>query len=256
MADDDMNPAQKALETAILAKGINMASLSRQLGKNASYIQQHVRYGNPPYLPEEVRVPIAKILDISEKKLRKPSFVSFANTNDVARDHVSIDTEGDSDVLSHAWRHANGVLQPGEVMERDVRGGMGIGGKAEELMIDGKPVDKPAASWVFPVSFLHSELRASEHEVDIIAVDGDSMMPTLLPGDRVMVHRAARSPSPDGVFAINDGIGVSVKRLQLVRGSDPLQIRIISDNDRHPTDIVMAADVTVIGRVICKVSRV
>lgn len=157
--------------------------------------------------------------------------------------------------LEAAGRAARRELRPGEVIERDVRGGMGIGGFADPVVIDGQIVDGVRASWTVPVPFLHTELRAREHEVDIIPVDGDSMLPTLLPGDRVMIHRGATAPSPDGIFAIDDGIGVSVKRLQLVRGSEPLMIRIMSDNAAHREDVVPADSIKVIGRVILKMSR-
>lgn len=154
-----------------------------------------------------------------------------------------------------ARRAVRKLLGPGEVVERDARGGLGTGGYATVVTADGVTVDAVSATWTFPVAFLHAELRARESDVDIIPVDGDSMIPTLLPGDRVMIQRSATRPSPDGLFAIDDGIGVSVKRLQIVRGSDPLMVRIISDNPQHSTDTVLAESLKVLGRVICKVTR-
>ncbi|SHG78867.1 Peptidase S24-like [Kaistia soli DSM 19436] len=154
-----------------------------------------------------------------------------------------------------AHRALKRKLRPGEVIERDARGGMGTGGHASVITADGVTVDAVSATWTFPVAFLHAELRAREADVDIIPVDGDSMIPTLLPGDRVMIQRSATRPSPDGLFAIDDGIGVSVKRLQIVRGSDPLMVRIISDNPQHSTDTILAESLKVLGRVICKVTR-
>jgi transcriptional regulator with XRE-family HTH domain len=165
------------------------------------------------------------------------------------------EAEPADDASDIALRAARRELRPGEVVERDVRGGMGLGGHADPLVVDGQIVDGARATWTMPVPYLHTELRAREHEVDIIPVDGDSMLPTLLPGDRVMIHRGATAPSPDGIFAIDDGIGVSVKRLQLVRGSDPLMVRIMSDNPAHRDDIVPAETIKVIGRVILKMSR-
>jgi phage repressor protein C with HTH and peptisase S24 domain len=156
---------------------------------------------------------------------------------------------------SEARRAERRELRPGEVIERDVRGGLGLGGYAGVINVDGKTVDGVQATWTMPPAFLHNDLRAREYEVDIIPVDGDSMIPTLLPGDRVMIHRGATAVSPDGIFAIDDGVGISVKRLQLVRGSDPLMIRIMSDNAAHKEDVVPAEAVKVIGRVILKMSR-
>ena len=81
------------------------------------------------------------------------------------------------------------------------------------------------------------------------------MIPTLLPGDRVMINRSQTAPSPDGLYAIFDGIGVSVKRLEVVKGSSPIRIRIKSDNPNHSTDEILATDLLVIGRVVCRVTR-
>lgn len=148
-----------------------------------------------------------------------------------------------------------GQLQPGEVPERNVIAGLGHGGQADEVMVDGEVLDGVRAIWRLPVEYLRTELRAREPEVDILAVDGDSMLPTLAPGDRVLVNRSQSAPSPDGLYAIFDGIGVSIKRLELVAGSKPLRVKIISDNPHHSTHEIQAEDLHVIGRVIMKMSR-
>lgn len=154
-----------------------------------------------------------------------------------------------------AGRAHAGKLAPGEVPERNVVAGLGIGGTAEGVLVDGQVLDGVRAVWRLPPEFLRTELRSREGEVDFIAVDGDSMIPTLLPGDRVMINRSQNAPSPDGLYAIFDGIGISVKRLEIVKGSSPLRIRIKSDNPNHGTDEISANDLHVIGRVVCRVSR-
>lgn len=146
-------------------------------------------------------------------------------------------------------------LKPGEVPERNVVAGLGQGGLADPVYIEGQVLDGVRAIWRVPEDYLRTELRARESEVDILAVDGDSMQPTLVPGDRVIVNRSQTAPSPDGLFAIFDGVGISIKRLQVIKGSNPLQIRIISDNPQHSTDTIEASDLHIIGRVICKITR-
>ena len=181
----------------------------------------------------------------------KPSLVKSFDPDAPDDDPAPADTEA-AEAARRAYRKD---LGPGEVIERDARGGAGVGSHSTAVTVDGQIVDGVSATWRFPQSFLHSELRARENDVDMIPVDGDSMIPTLLPGDRVMIQRSARAPSPDGIFAISDGIGISVKRLQIVRGSDPLQVRILSDNPMHIAETIAASDLNVIGRVIMKVTR-
>jgi hypothetical protein len=173
---------------------------------------------------------------------------------------AEIDFSSEDDILDHenlkaATRAARRELRPGEVVERDVTGGLGGAGIASEIIVEGKVVDKVRATWRLPVDYLRTELRARENDVDIIAVDGDSMTPTLLPGDRVMINRQQRRPSPDGLYAINDGLGVVVKRLEVMVGTSPLKVVVKSDNPQHGQYEQLAAEVAVIGRVICKVTR-
>lgn len=238
------------LAAALKSSGKSQSELARFLGTDRQNVSRWVN--SRVKLPVDVAERAAPFLGTTVQFLvlgHKRSLVESFDPDEP--EPATLD-----DAESIAQRAARRELRPGEVVERDVRGGMGLGGHADQIVVDGNSVDGVRASWTMPVPYLHTELRAREHEVDIIPVDGDSMLPTLLPGDRVMIHRGAVSPSPDGIFAIDDGIGVSVKRLQLVRGSDPLMVRIMSDNPAHREDLVPADAIKVIGRVILKISRV
>jgi len=242
------------LAIALKKAGKSQADLARYLGVERQNVSRWVN--GPIKFPKEAAERSADYLGTTVEFLilgKEPKRPLIASFDPDAPDPDPLPENAEA--AEAAQRAARRSLRPGEVIERDVRGGMGLGGFADQIMVDGQTVDDVRASWTVPVPFLHTELRAREHEVDIIPVDGDSMLPTLLPGDRVMIHKGALAPSPDGIFAIDDGIGVSVKRLQLVRGSEPLMIRIMSDNAAHREDIVPADAIKVIGRVILKMSR-
>lgn len=160
----------------------------------------------------------------------------------------------DRDGATAAGRFERRQLQPGEVIERNVTAGLGHGGQVPAMVVDGQVVDDVRFVWRLPPDFIRAELRANENDVDFISVEGDSMVPTLLPGDRVLVNRRHNAPG-DGLFVIHDGIGPAVKRLEVVKRSNPVRVRIKSDNPQHGTDEVLAEDLPVIGRVICKVTR-
>jgi len=141
------------------------------------------------------------------------------------------------------------------IAEVDVRGGMGGGGVAMALNHTDQhgntiSIDGIKAAWDLPSDYLRHELRVSAAQARIIEVQGDSMEPTLRPGDRVMVNLDDKRPSPPGVFALWDGMGVVVKRLQHITNSDPPRLRIISDNDRHEPEELTAEEVNIIGRVV------
>ena len=150
---------------------------------------------------------------------------------------------------------------PGAHPEIDVRAGAGLGtvGAHATLAIEaGGTVTGHAVvgEWVFPTTFTRNELHATPSAVIFMAVTGDSMTPTLLPNDRIIVDTAARAFGADGVYVIDDGDGEPrVKRLTKVLFSSPPQVVIVSDNPAHGEQTVELARIRVIGRVCGRVSR-
>ncbi len=147
------------------------------------------------------------------------------------------------------------------IPEIDVRGGMGGGGEAPiSYVADGNgghiSTDAVRGAWTLPSEYLRSELRVESGSLRIIEVQGDSMEPTLRSGDRVMINSRDKRPSPPGVFALWDGYGVVVKRLELVPNSDPATVKIISDNHNHNQYDRTVDEVNVIGRVVWFARRV
>lgn len=145
-------------------------------------------------------------------------------------------------------------FRTGAVAEIDVVGGMGGGGIALAVNYtdaNGNTYqsDDIKAFWDLPSIYL-TELRVSADNARIIEVQGDSMEPTLRPGDRVMINVADKRPSPPGVFAVWDGFGIVVKRLEPIPNSDPPTLRLISDNDRHSTYERSFDEVCIVGRVV------
>ncbi|NJR80158.1 S24 family peptidase [Sphingomonas corticis] len=89
------------------------------------------------------------------------------------------------------------------------------------------------------------DLGVAPANVSVIAVAGDSMAPTLLDGDRLLVDGADRRvPAAGGVFVIRREDALSVKRLRPAARD----LAIVSDNPAYPALVEPAAAVTVIGR--------
>lgn len=66
---------------------------------------------------------------------------------------------------------------------------------------------------------------------------GESMLPTLVPGDIILVNHAKKTG--DGVFVIRMGNALRVKRLQHLVGG---RLRISSDNPIYETEIIEPAE--------------
>lgn len=159
--------------------------------------------------------------------------------------------DGTSAVIAAAGRSRVLTAIP-EIDARAGAGGGGLAGAGVKPGGDGGTIatDDVKANWGLPEDYVRGELHVRPADAYIIEIRGDSMSPTLLPGDRTMVDTADRTPSPPGVFAIWDGFGVVAKRVEVVPNSDPVLLKIKSDNPNHDDYERTVDEVSVIGRII------
>lgn len=67
-----MQPApspRAALKRRAAERGVSLASLSAQIGRNVTYLQQYLDRGSPKRLPEDDRRHLAIALNIDEREL-------------------------------------------------------------------------------------------------------------------------------------------------------------------------------------------
>jgi phage repressor protein C with HTH and peptisase S24 domain len=98
--------------------------------------------------------------------------------------------------------------------------------------------------------WIRNELRVSPASLNLIHVRGDSMVPTLSPGDLVLVDRSDTA-IVDGVYVLRlDGM-LLIKRLQRFPAS---VVKIVSDNPAYETFEInlnkLTEEFTIIGRVV------
>lgn len=126
----------------------------------------------------------------------------------------------------------------------DVRAGAGEGVIAEDQ-------DVIEELMAFSRSWIRSELRASPTNLGLIYVSGDSMEPTLRPGDVVLVDQSQSQGGTDGVYVLRRDGHLQIKRLHWLSGK---VLRVISDNPIYQPIEVDLSQLTeefqIIGRVI------
>ena len=200
------------LERLCVERGEDFAGLSRMLGRNAAYVQQFVRRGVPKRLKEEERRKLARYFSVSESLLGGPP-------------EEPSTTAGLVSVKRHPVTVSAG---PGAVV-------------TEEL---GKPY------FAFDERWLKALTSTPPARLSIVRVEGDSMSPTLNPGDEILVDLGdCGDPLRDGIYVIRVDDSVVVKRLAL----HPMgrRVTVQSDNPAYPDwpdcDI---DDIHCIGRVI------
>jgi phage repressor protein C with HTH and peptisase S24 domain len=140
-----------------------------------------------------------------------------------------------------------------EVPELEMRTDHDGGVKTRKLRKEGRHTDPVRTEgWVFPPSFVREQLHAPAERLLVLGVSGDSMVPTLTTGDRVIIDTGHKSPTPDGLYAIRDAFeGIVVKRLQLLRSARPPRVKIISDNANHATEEVPLNELEIVGKALC-----
>lgn len=142
------------------------------------------------------------------------------------------------------------------IVELAPRGGMGAGETAitaHSREVNGvTEVDALRPDyWRFPQRFLNETLRRPASSLIVIECEGDSMKPTLSPGERVWVDTSHRIPSPDGIYALRDRFeNIVIKRVQLDESVEPPVLLIQSDNPSHQTISRTLDQVHIVGRVV------
>lgn len=106
-------------------------------------------------------------------------------------------------------------------------------------------------SLAFKNEWIHNELHVNPAHLYLIYVEGESMEPSLRPGDVILVDHSDNTARRDGIYVIRMDGALLVKRLQRLPGA---KIRVSSDNPAYTPfeiDLVKVGDgVAVIGRVV------
>ncbi len=115
--------------------------------------------------------------------------------------------------------------------------GMGGGGSGEG--------DRSVAR--LPRRLIEEELRGSPEDFELIDVRGDSNFPEFHNGDQILIDKRDRNPVQPGYFALWDGDGYVVKKVERVpqrRG----WYRIFSANTQYREYEVEETETTIMGR--------
>jgi len=104
----------------------------------------------------------------------------------------------------------------------------------------------------FKADWIRSQLYASPNDLYLIHVEGESMEPTLRPGDVILVdHREASTLPRDGIYVMRMDGTLLVKRLQRLPGGI---VNVTSDNAAYqPFTVTLGQETNeanIVGRVV------
>jgi hypothetical protein len=204
-----------ALDRLIKERGEDYARLSRLIGRNAAYIQQYIKRGVPQKLDGDDRRTLARYFGVDDDLFGEPSPGASPSAS---RDRLI------------------------PIPRLDVRASAGPGAAVDN--------EAPIHDVGFDARWLRRLVQGRTDQLSMIRVEGDSMAPTLLDGDDIIVNLADTAAAlRDGIYALRRDDVLMVKRLALNPVSRLIAIR--SDNPAYPSwPDCKPGQVNVIGRVV------
>jgi SOS-response transcriptional repressor LexA len=201
-----------ALARLIEERREDYAGLSRLIGRNAAYIQQFVKRGVPRELAERDRRTLARYFNVPDEALGGPAPFGGGGSGIVSLPRLDVQASA-----------GPGASADGET----VTGSFGFDSRWLKRLTGGRPAD-----------------------LSFITVSGDSMAPTLIDGDDILVDRGdAAERLRDGLYVLRRDEALLVKRLAVSPATRSISVR--SDNPAYPGWPDCPPDsLTIVGRVI------
>lgn len=211
------DPALNYLRHVMQAKGWTAADLARHAGVSHSTINRPLTVKDWPHA-------------ISRRTISAVERASGIDASEFIEGFVPAAASAEEGQAPDGKR-----LVP--VYDVDVSAGFGTFVEAENHV----------ANMAFDPRYLR-EFGASR-DLSIVRVKGDSMEPTLVDDDVVLVDHSKRSLDWDGLFVLRFGDALQVKRIG--RGSQRGQVTVLSDNRTLYPEREMAVDeIDVVGKVL------
>lgn len=138
------------------------------------------------------------------------------------------------------------------LVDAEVGAGLAAEGRHVVVMENGETIGALAVigMWSLPDVVVRDAIRAPLNRVHVVRCDGDSMEPRIMDGDFVFIDETRTNPRMPGIFALWEGDGTTIKRVELVPDSDPPRLRLIPENTRYSAYEREAELVKIIGRLI------
>lgn len=204
--------ARDELLRLVKERGTNLTALSRMIGRNQTYLQQYVRRGSPAWLEERDRRVLADFLGVDER---------------------SIDGSGGA---------STGRPTLLIVPRLDVQASAGPGATPG--------LEATLGHYGFDRAWLKRISGGKPENLSIVKVMGDSMSPTLVDGDDILVDRLdGGTRVREGMYVLERDDALLVKRVGL--GPAAGRLHITSDNPAYPSwPDCDAREVRMVGRVV------
>ncbi|WP_181708779.1 LexA family transcriptional regulator [Chthonobacter rhizosphaerae] len=248
---------QQRLDKVMREKGFTMKSLSLSAGLGETFVRDALKRGRKPSIDNFQKLAVA--LGVSTDYLSGTFDIADARSDLSDERSFPSDARNSFVSLDRVSNRSLAPAVPGALPEIDLRASKN-GENTRTLKINAGEEfisnHQIVQEWLLPESFLRSTLGTSSDRAFVMAVVGDSMVPTYRPGDRVIVDPSQSEFVSDAVYVISDGNSApQIKRLQRVLFSDPAQVQVISDNEVLTANVVELKRVKIVGRVVGHIAQ-
>ena len=222
---------RKKIDNLITQKGFNYRDASLKIGRKDSYLQQYVKYGYPRRLKEIDRMRLAKLLDIDDTEIMDDEVIASKTTSTQSSNLDAI-----SDIIK--------VVQTplSDLVSVDMLNNKYASSRQEFLS------DTCGRQLLSKTIFEDTDIDDIKN-VKIVKILNDIMSPTVNSGDFVWFDCAYKHPESDGLYLLQTGKNLYVKRIQISPISG--EVEITSDNEKYkPYQTNDTSSVEVLGKVI------
>jgi len=191
---------------------------------------------NPKTLAERANVGRSFVYDILNGKSTNPTSSKLAAIAEQLGVSVNYLVSGVHQVLGARQKEWNDIV---EISSIEI-----------EQTTNGKTLfstDNDRKPYYFRGEWVEKKLRARPEDLRAVFVDGDCMGSTLQNGDMLLVNITRKIPNPPGLFALFDGMGTVVKRLEMVSSA---LARVISDNSQYTPYERELSELKIVGKVV------
>lgn len=182
---------------------------------------------NPKSLSQKAKLNDTAVRDILEGRSKNPRHDTLQKIAKALGCSLG-DLTGDRPIRSPA--ELKDQFDTISIYELEVHAGSGMGTDGDTALLATQEANAIVGIHTMPAASFREAYGISSTRIRIIPVKGNSMEPTLWPGQRVMVDIEDKTPSPPGIFVVWDGLALVLKFVEVVPNSEPLKVRISSAN--------------------------
>jgi len=204
-----MDKVRKIIKDRIEELGMYYSEVSNKIGRNHSYIQQYLDRQVPKELPEKTRKALAEVLKIEESLIGGPEENNSSKSLNINHNTVDIP---EYDIFN--------VRKEDHILYR----------------------------WQFPREYF-VKINTDPNYIFIIEIPDEAMSPTISAGEKVMINESQKNLRADGVYALEEGGSIIVRRISSIPGNSA-EIMVICDNEKFREHKVQLSKLKAIGKIV------